>query len=127
MNHWSIKHSAFKRLLKVAALSTLLGSAALAQDASSVATYQQAVQSNPGDITNWVNLGNAHMAAGNFTASKDAFIEAIARDYLSVDAHFGLGLSQYELGDYPAALFELMKCHASSPSGLMDTLTGVSR
>jgi tetratricopeptide (TPR) repeat protein len=115
MNHWSIKHSALKRLLKVAALSTLLGGAALAQDASSVATYQQAVQSNPNDITNWVNLGNAHMAAGNFTASKDAFIEAIARDYLSVDAHFGLGLSQYELGDYPAALFEFNEVSRLEP------------
>ncbi len=100
------KHSALKRLLKIAALSTVLGSAALAQDAGSVATYQQAVQTNPNDVTNWVNLGNAHMAGGNFAAAKDAFIEAIARDYALVDAHFGLGLSQYELGDYPAALFE---------------------
>jgi tetratricopeptide (TPR) repeat protein len=102
----NLKHSALKRLLKIAALSTVLGSAALAQDASSVTTYQQAVQSNPNDINNWVNLGNAQMAGGNFAAAKDAFIEAIARDYALVDAHFGLGLSQYELGDYPAALFE---------------------
>jgi tetratricopeptide (TPR) repeat protein len=101
-----MKQLALKRLLKIAALSTVLGSAALAQDASSVTTYQQAVQSNPNDVSNWVNLGNAHMAGGNFAAAKDAFIEAIARDYTLVDAHFGLGLSQYELGDYPAALFE---------------------
>ncbi len=101
-----MKQLALKRLLKIAALSTVLGSAALAQDASSVMTYQQAVQSNPNDVANWVNLGNAHMAGGNFAAAKDAFIEAIARDYTLVDAHFGLGLSQYELGDYPAALFE---------------------
>jgi tetratricopeptide (TPR) repeat protein len=101
-----MKQTALKRLLKIAALSTVLGGAALAQDASSVTTYQQAVQSNPNDVNNWVNLGNAHMAAGNFVAAKDAFIEAIARDYTLVDAHFGLGLSQYELGDYPAALFE---------------------
>jgi tetratricopeptide (TPR) repeat protein len=100
MNH------SLKRLLKVAALSTLLGSAVLAQDASSVTTYQQAVQSNPNDLANWVNLGNAQLAAGNFAAAKDAFIEAIARDYTIVDAHFGLGLSHYELGDYPSALFE---------------------
>jgi tetratricopeptide (TPR) repeat protein len=101
-----IKQQAMKRLLKIAALSAVLGGAALAQDASSVTTYQQAVQSNPNDVANWVNLGNAHMAGGNFAAAKDAFIEAIARDYTLVDAHFGLGLSQYELGDYPAALFE---------------------
>ncbi len=101
-----MNQSALKRLLTIAALSTVLGSAVLAQDASSVATYQQAVQSNPNDVNNWVNLGNAQMAGGNFTAAKDAFIEAIARDYTLVDAHFGLGLSQYELGDYPAALFE---------------------
>lgn len=104
--HGQNKHSALKRLLTIAALSTALGSAALAQDASSVPTFQQAVQSNPNDVANWVNLGNAQMAAGNYTAAKDAFIEAIARDYTLVDAHFGLGLSQYELGDYPAALFE---------------------
>jgi tetratricopeptide (TPR) repeat protein len=106
MNHRNTNYRALKRLLKIAALSTLLGSAALAQDASSVTTYQQAVQSNPNDIANWVNLGNAQLAAGNFAAAKDAFIEAIARDYALVDAHFGLGLSHYESGDYPAALFE---------------------
>jgi tetratricopeptide (TPR) repeat protein len=106
MKQMGMKQLALKRLLKIAALSTVLGSAVLAQDASSVTTYQQAVQSNPNDVANWVNLGNAHMAGGNFTAAKDAFIEAIARDYTLVDAHFGLGLSQYELGDYPAALFE---------------------
>jgi tetratricopeptide (TPR) repeat protein len=101
-----MNQKALKRLLKIAALSTVLGSAALAQDASSVTTYQQAVQSNPNDLANWVNLGNAQLAAGNFSAAKDAFIEAIARDYAMVDAHFGLGLSHYEMGDYSAALFE---------------------
>jgi tetratricopeptide (TPR) repeat protein len=106
MNHGNTNYRALKHLLKVAALSTLLGSAALAQDASSVTTYQQAVQSNPDDLANWVNLGNAQLAAGNFAAAKDAFIEAIARDYAMVDAHFGLGLSHYEMGDYASALFE---------------------
>jgi tetratricopeptide (TPR) repeat protein len=117
MNRKENKHSALKRLLKVAALSTLLGSAALAQDASSVTTYQQAVQSNPNDTANWVNLGNSQLAAGNFAAAKDAFIEAIARDYTLVDAHFGLGLSHYELGDYPSALFEFDAVTRLNPEG----------
>ncbi|MGL4609897.1 MAG: tetratricopeptide repeat protein [Trueperaceae bacterium] len=106
-----VNGKALRRFLRAAALSGLLGSgvlgtAVLAQDPGAVATYQQAVKSNPNDVANWVNLGNAQLAAGNFAFAKDAFIEAIARDYTLVDAHFGLGLSQYELGDYPAALFE---------------------
>jgi tetratricopeptide (TPR) repeat protein len=96
----------FRRAIRATFISAVLGSAALAQDAASIATWQQVVQSNPKDPTAWVKLGNAQLAAGDSVSAKDSFLEAIALDYISGDAHFGLGLSQYEQGDYPAALFE---------------------
>ena len=95
-----------RRTIRATFISAVLGSAALAQDAASIATWQQVVQSNPKDPSAWVKLGNAQLAAGDSAAAKDSFLEAIALDYLAGDAHFGLGLSQYEQGDYPAALFE---------------------
>jgi tetratricopeptide (TPR) repeat protein len=95
-----------KHAFRATLLSALLSSLALAQDAGSIATWQQVVQSNPKDPTAWVKLGNAQLAGGDATSAKDSFLEAIALDYRSGDAHFGLGLSQFELGDYPAALFE---------------------
>ena len=95
-----------KYALRVTFISALLSSFAFAQDAGSVATWQQVTQSNPKDPTAWVQLGNAQLAAGDAVSAKNSFLEAIALDYMAGDAHFGLGLSQFEQGDYPAALFE---------------------
>lgn len=96
----------FRNALRATFLSALLSSLALAQDAGSIATWQQVVQSNPKDPTAWIKLGNAQLATGDPISAKNSFLEAIALDYMAGDAHFGLGLSQFEQGDYPAALFE---------------------
>ncbi len=95
-----------KNALRVTFLSALLSTSVLAQDAASISTWQQVVQSNPKDPTAWVKLGNAQLAAGDAASATNSFLEAIALDYMAGDAHFGLGLSQFEQGDYPAALFE---------------------
>ena len=64
------------------------------------------VQANPGSVLAWVALGNALYEGGQYDAAKDSFLEAIALDYRSGDAHYGLGLSEFARGDYQAALFE---------------------
>ncbi|HZW28409.1 MAG TPA: tetratricopeptide repeat protein [Trueperaceae bacterium] len=89
--------------LAVAAATLTLGTAA-AQ--SNVAQLRAEVQANPGSVVAWVALGNALYQGGQYDDAKGAFLEAIALDYRSGDAHYGLGLSEFARGDYQAALFE---------------------
>lgn len=89
--------------LAVAAATLTFGTAA-AQ--SNVAQLRAEVQANPGSVVAWVALGNALYQSGQFDEAKEAFLEAIALDYRSGDAHYGLGLAEFARGDYQAALFE---------------------
>src|SRR5690606_16515247 len=84
--------------------ATLMLATASAQ--SNVDQLRAEVQANPGSVLAWVALGNALYEGGQYDAAKDSFLEAIALDYRSGDAHYGLGLSEFARGDYQAALFE---------------------
>ncbi len=72
----------------------------------SVAQLRAEVTANPGSVVAWVALGNAYYDQGEFDLAKENYLEAIALDYTSGDAHYGLGLSEFSRGDYQAALFE---------------------
>ncbi len=85
------------------AVALLLGSVA-AQP--SISELRSEVETDPGNVASWVALGNAYFNAGQFDLAKGAFLEAIALDYTSGDAHYGLGLAEFSRGDYQAALFE---------------------
>ena len=63
------------------------------------------VRNQPEDLNAWLELGRVQLEAGRFGAAKASFLEAVALDYLSADAHFGLGLSEYARTNYRAALF----------------------
>jgi tetratricopeptide (TPR) repeat protein len=92
----------YARILMVAAAALLVASA-VAQ--ATIADLSRLVQERPGDADAWTLLGNAQYEAGAFEAAKDAYLEAIAVDYLTGDAHFGLGLVEFGRGDFQAALF----------------------
>lgn len=89
--------------LAVAAATLTFGTAA-AQ--SNLAQLRADVQANPGSVVAWVALGNALYQGGQYDEAKEAFLEAIALDYRTGDAHYGLGLAEFARGDYQAALFE---------------------
>ncbi len=92
-----------RNALRSLALVSLL---AVAFAQTDLASLEQAVKTTPNSVEAWINLGNAYFAMGAFDKAAESFYEAIALDYLSGDAHFGLGLSEYERGDFAAALFE---------------------
>lgn len=73
---------------------------------SSLTQLRAEVASNPGSVSAWVALGNAYYEQGDLEQARESYLEAIALDYTSGDAHYGLGLAQFSRGDYQAALFE---------------------
>ncbi|MEX2543402.1 MAG: tetratricopeptide repeat protein [Trueperaceae bacterium] len=89
-------------LLPVAMIVALF-TVALAQP--SLAELRAQVEQEPENVEAWINLGNAYLAEDRFEPAKDSFLEAIALEYRSGDAHFGLGLAEFGRGDYQAALF----------------------
>ena len=90
------------------------GAAAAAQPPSNVPAAARAqlqrlqtqAQNQPDDLNTWLDLGQLQLELGQAGAAKTSFLEAVALDYLSADAHFGLGLSEYTRADFRAALFE---------------------
>lgn len=72
----------------------------------SILSARQATARDPQNVQAWITLGNAYLDAEQYDAAKEAFLEAIALEYRSADAHFGLALAEFERGDYSAALFE---------------------
>lgn len=90
------------RLLPFALIALLLAPA-FAQP--SLGELRAATEQQPENLEAWVNLGNALLSEERNEPAKDAFLEAIALDYLSGDAHFGLGLAEFGRGDFQAALF----------------------
>jgi len=88
----------------LAMMAMLLLSVSSAQ--AGIPQLRAEVEANPGSVVAWVALGNAYFQAGQFDQAKNAFLEAIALDYTSGDAHYGLGLAEFSRGDFQAALFE---------------------
>jgi len=78
---------------------------AAAQPEDDVASFRQAVAAEPDSAAAWADLGTALLGEEETAEARDAFLEALALDYRNGDAHFGLGLSEYRLGDYQSALF----------------------
>lgn len=73
--------------------------------AQTVDELRAAVAARPMDADAWTRLGDALLANDDPMGAKDAYLEAIAIDYLVGDAHFGLGLVEFGRGDFAAALF----------------------
>ena len=71
-----------------------------------IAILRHNTQSSPEDANAWVDLGEGYLEVDRLDDAKESFLEAIAVDYLSGNAHFGLGLTEFKRGDLPAALFE---------------------
>ncbi len=67
---------------------------------------QTRLQKEPQDLNTRLDLGELWLEVGDFTRAKENFLEAVALDYMSADAHFGLGLSEFNRANYRAALFE---------------------
>ncbi len=67
---------------------------------------QTRLQNEPGDLNAWLDLGQLQLGLGRAETAKTSFLEAVGLDYLSADAHFGLGLSEYTRANFRAALFE---------------------
>lgn len=91
------------------AVLTALAAMLLLTFASAQSTLSQLraeVAAKPASVSAWVALGNALYKEGEHDEARDSYLEAIALDYGSGDAHYGLGLAQYSRGDYQAALFE---------------------
>ncbi|HEX7004293.1 MAG TPA: tetratricopeptide repeat protein [Trueperaceae bacterium] len=99
------------QLLPVAIIFLLFASA-FAQP--TLSELRAITEEQPENAEAWVNLGNALLEEDSYEAAKEAFLEAIALDYLAGDAHFGLGLAEFGRGDFQAALFafnELTRLH----------------
>lgn len=79
---------------------------AFAQTQDVLDALKQNAFNNPQDLEAWLDLGNAYVEGSNFDLAADSFQEAVALDYKSGEAHFGLGLAEYGRGDFPSALFE---------------------
>lgn len=73
--------------------------------AQSTDELRRAAEASTDDPRPWVALGNALLDEDRSEAAKSAFLEAVAVDYRSCDAHYGLGLSEFQRGDHAAALF----------------------
>ncbi len=81
-----------------------MGSSIMAQGVP-LATSQELSGNISAAVSDWINKGKVYLSGGQFDAARECFEEAIALNYKSSEAHFGLGLAEYERGDYPSALF----------------------
>lgn len=82
-----------------------------------IAGLRRELAQNPDDANGWIRLGQAYLEASErgveasrlginpLEGARDSFIEAVSLNYLSGDAHFGLGVAEYARGDFAAALF----------------------
>ncbi len=94
-----------KRSVLALAVALAAGLAAVVAAQPQLTELQAAVRERPEDAEAWTRLGNAAYEGGDLETAKDAYLEAVALDYLLGDAHYGLGLVEYARGDYQAALF----------------------
>ena len=73
---------------------------------TSLSALIRETRSNPKNVEAWLALGQRYLDNGVLEKAKESFLEAVTLDYLSAEAHFGLGLTEYARGDFAAALFE---------------------
>lgn len=78
----------------------------LSEARSRLNRLQTRVRNRPGDLNAWLDLGQLQLELRQLERAKASFLEAVSLDYLSADAHFGLGLTEYSRADFRAALFE---------------------
>lgn len=101
------------RALLASLAAMLLFTAAWGQ--STLTQLRAEVQERPDSVTAWVTLGNALYKEGEYGEARDGYLEAVALDYGSADAHYGLGLTQFALSDFQAALFEFTEVARLAP------------
>jgi tetratricopeptide (TPR) repeat protein len=85
--------------------ATLVAAMMATAGAQSIDDLRRTVAQSPADAEAWTLLGDALLAGDDLAGAKEAYLEAIAVDYLTGDAHFGLGLVEFGRGDFAAALF----------------------
>ena len=73
---------------------------------ASLAALLEETRNNPENVEAWIALGQRYLDKGALEKAKESFLEAVTLDYLSAEAHFGLGLAEYARGDFSSALFE---------------------
>ncbi len=91
--------------LALVVAATLAAATLSVAGAQTVDDLRRAVAERPADAEAWTALGDALLDADDLVGAKEAYLEAIAVDYLVGDAHFGLGLAEFGRGDFAAALF----------------------
>lgn len=57
-----------------------------------------------------VRQGNARIRAGDYRSAAADFDAAVQIDERNAEAHFGRGLTRYQLGDYSIAVAALTRC-----------------
>ena len=83
---------------------------------TSLSALIRGARSNPEDVEAWLALGQRYLDEGVLERAKESFLEAVTLDYLSAEAHFGLGLTEYARGDFAAALFEFSEVSRLFPT-----------
>lgn len=96
-------HRARPLLSVLTALFLITAGAAAAQ--GGIAQLREQAEASTEDARPWVALGNELLDRDRPEDAKSAYLEAVAVDYRSCDGHYGLGLAEFERGDYQAALF----------------------
>jgi tetratricopeptide (TPR) repeat protein len=102
-------------------------------DGADFARLRLELRRDPDNVVGWLLLAQAYLDEGYPQEARDAFVEATLLNYRSPEAHFGLGLAEYTLGDYEAALFafdELVRLHPERFDGHFNravTLAGLRR
>jgi tetratricopeptide (TPR) repeat protein len=77
------------------------------RDTDALRYYEEALKLRPSWSDGWWNAGSIHYARDEFAAARDAMKKLIALDNKAVAAYALLGLSEYKLGEYEAALDHL--------------------
>ena len=77
-----------------------------AELAARLSNLQTKLGREPDNLNLWLDLGELRLEVGDFDRAKQSFLEAVSLDYMSADAHFGLGLAEFNRANYRAALFE---------------------
>ncbi|WP_027481906.1 tetratricopeptide repeat protein, partial [Deinococcus pimensis] len=101
-------HKPSRMTLSVLACAGLLGGPAHAQGAS---VTTATVQTSTPDLAG----ARAALAAKDYATARTLFETALTKGYEDPDAHFGLGLALYGLGDLPGAKFEFEQLVRLSP------------
>lgn len=103
------------RSLAIALLVVSGSILSLAAAQAPVTELRNLVEQDPGNAAAWTELGNVYLSQADYENAKNAFLEAVSLDYRQGDAHYGLGLAEYNRGDYQAALFSFSEVARQFP------------